>query len=164
VFVFGGVPPYTVSNTSPAFSLSTTFVPASGGSFIVTPTGACVDAPGAPILIRDASGRNTTVLAANVAGTATVPALVVAPTKVTLTSCNSTATVVVAGGTGNYSGNTLNSGVFMFLSSNNFFTVIRQAGSPSPGPSGTVVPMAVTDGVTSVEVDVTLTGAGAGPC
>jgi hypothetical protein len=164
-FVFGGAPPYTVSNTTTAFALSTTFVPASGGSFFVTPNGTCVAEPGVPIIVRDASGRTTTVLAANIPGTAAVPPLVVAPTAVTLTSCTSQATVTVAGGTGNYSSNTLSGGVFMFPSNaGNVFAIQRLTGSPSPGPSGTQVEMAISDGVSAQTVTVTLTGAGAGPC
>ncbi len=164
-FVFGGTPPYTVSNTSTAFALSTSFVGTSGGSFFVTPNGTCVATPGVPIVIRDASGRTTTVLAANIPGTATVPALVVAPTAVTLASCTSVASVTVAGGTGSYTSNTVSSGVFMFPSNQgNVFAIQRLGGTPSPGPSGTTVAMAITDGVSTQTVTVTLTGAGAGPC
>ncbi len=164
-FVFGGAPPYTVSNTSTAFALSTTFVAASGGSFFLTPTGTCVATPGLPIIVRDASGRTTTVLAANIPGTATAPALVVAPTAVTLGSCTSVASVTVAGGTGSYSSNTVSSGVFMYPSNQgNVFSIQRLGGTPSPGPSGTIVDMAITDGISTQTVRVTLTGAGAGPC
>jgi hypothetical protein len=164
IVVFGGSPPYTVSSTSSGFSLSSTIIGASGGNVLVTPNGTCVATPGAPIVIRDSAGRTTTVLASSVVGTAAVPTLVVGPTKVTLTTCNQVATVVAAGGTGNYIGNSLSGGVIMLLTSNNLFSIQRLPGTPSPGASGIVIPMTVTDGVTSVQVDVTLTGLAAGPC
>src|SRR4029079_12217500 len=60
VFVFGGTPPYTISNTSSsAFSISPTVLNASGQSFTVTPTGVCVTE--LPVPVRDASGRVVTV-------------------------------------------------------------------------------------------------------
>src|SRR5476649_1074015 len=59
VFVFGGVPPYTVSNTSP-FNVSPTFISSSGGFYSVTPNGPCVAAPGAPIVVTDSAGHTAT--------------------------------------------------------------------------------------------------------
>lgn len=58
VFVFGGQPPYKLSNTVPdAITLSTTRVSDSGGSFTFVLNGACMD--NMPIVIEDDMGRLT---------------------------------------------------------------------------------------------------------
>src|SRR5436190_5264322 len=102
VFVFGGTPPYTISNTAPgAFDLNTSFVASSGGSFRITPKGACVD--GATFIVTDQTGRTVTVTASNKLGT-TVPvaAFFVTPTSVSLGTCTDTANVIAGGGSGTY--------------------------------------------------------------
>ncbi|HEY6720758.1 MAG TPA: hypothetical protein VI363_03885, partial [Burkholderiales bacterium] len=95
VFVFGGVPPYTVSNTSSAFFVTPNFISSSGGSYTITPNGTCVTT--FPIIVTDSSGHTATTTVSNVAGTQAPPALSVAPTSVTLSSCSGAASVTVAG-------------------------------------------------------------------
>ena len=160
-FIFGGMPPYTISNTSSAFFASRDFVAASGGSFVVTPNGTCVATPGAPIVVRDASGRTTTALAANIAGTAPVPALVVAPQSVSLASCAAVATVQAAGGSGHYVA-VSGSGIVLVTSGGaGIFGIQRVPNSPATlGP----VNVGITDGSSSATVTVNLTGQGAGAC
>jgi hypothetical protein len=161
VVVFGGVPPYTVSNTSPFF-VSTSFIPSSGGSYAVTPNGPCVAAPGAPIVVTDSAGHTATTTVANIPGTTAPPVLTASPSKITLSSCTGSASVTVAGGaprggylvsfgsnaiTGNVSGNTV--------------TILRA--NPSPATAGPVN-VGVSDGITTASVEVDLTGEGAGAC
>ena len=102
VFVYGGTPPYSVSTIGAPFLITREFVGFSGGSFAIQPRGVCVADPGAAITVQDASGRTTTVRAANVPGTRAVPALVIAPTVVAINQCRTTAAVSVGGGSGIY--------------------------------------------------------------
>jgi hypothetical protein len=96
VFIFGGLPPYNIGNGGTAFAVSQNSVSSSGGSFYVVANGTCAE--NVPIPIVDAAGRTTTVTVSNVLGVNAVPALVVSPDEVTLSDCNASATVTVAGG------------------------------------------------------------------
>ena len=164
VFVFGGTPPYTVSNPSPAaMTISPTFIPASGGSFMITPSGVCFNLA---VPITDSAGRTITVDVTNQPGTAPVPTptpLQVAPTTVTLSSCTQTTGVFVVGGTGSYQAQSNNPLVFATVS-NNLVTIRRAAGTTNSVPPVTSVTVGITDGTSHATVDVTLSGAGAGPC
>ena len=161
-FVFGGSPPYSIFSSSSAFFVSRDQVSFSGGSFIVTPNGQCVDEPGAPIIIRDASGRTVTATVINIRGTEAVPALVVAPDTVTLSSCASIATVTAIGGTGSYTANSGSGSVMVTPSPNRkTFSIQRKpatAGSTSP------VSVGISDGASTVNVTVELTGNALGAC
>lgn len=121
VFIFGGLPPYNIGNGGTAFSVSQNSVSSSGGSFYVVANGTCAE--NVPIPIVDAAGRTTTVTVSNVLGLNTVPALVVSPDTVTLSDCNASATVTVAGGIPNS------------------FTVSNTSGAiiASPNPSAGVI-------------------------
>ncbi len=99
VIVFGGRPPYSISNPGP-FGIFPTVVTASGGRFTVTATGQCTT--GSTIAIVDANGASVSVTATNSLGTVAVPPFVVAPSEVTFTGCGQQAGVALAGGTGNY--------------------------------------------------------------
>ena len=159
-YIFGGAPPYAVLSTTSAFFVSSDQISLSGGSFIVTPNGACVDEPGAPIVIRDASGRTVTVTVANIPGTAAGP-LVVGPNPVTLSSCASIASVTALGGTGNYVANS-GSGSVMVTGSSGTFSIQRV--NPSPAPSGSGTNVTISDGISTVVVTVNYTGSATGAC
>jgi hypothetical protein len=158
-YIFGGIAPYTVSSTSSAFIVTNTFVPSSGGSFKVYPTGQCAD--NAPIIVRDASGRTTTVTVSNVRGTDAVPPLVVSPDEVSLSSCSSVATVTAAGGTGHYTASSGSGSVVVSDVGNGSFSIRRNPSSPA---ETSPVNVGISDGVSSVNVTVNLTGPGAGQC
>ena len=162
IFVFGGTPPYTVSNTTNAFQTTRDTVSFSGGSFDVIPVGICVGAPGLPIVVRDSAGRTATSLVANVPGTQAAPAFTVAPTSITLTSCStsSTASVIATGGTGVYVGSTSSNSI-VFTHSGNTFTVSRAPNSAAPPSSATLT---ISDGQTLQSVTVNFTGDAAGAC
>ena len=154
VFIFGGLPPYTIGNAGSAFGISQNSVSASGGSFYVVPNGTCVD-PGLPIPIVDAAGRTTTVTVSNVRGELAIPALVVAPSSVTLSDCTSSATVSVAGGTGTF---TVSSGSGALLVSPNpsqrLITIQRASNTTATTP----LSVGVASGNTSATITVNLTG------
>lgn len=160
-YIFGGVPPYTANSTSSAFSLDTNFVSQSGGGFRVFPNGQCVDTPGAPIVIRDTSGRTVTVTVANIRGTEAIPPLTVAPDAVSLSSCSSRATIRASGGTGTYNASAGSGALLIERIDASTFIIRRQ---PSSAASTSPVNVGISDGVSSVNVTVNLTGNGAGTC
>lgn len=159
-FVFGGTPPYRVSNASSAFTVSRDFLSFSGDFFTVNARGACVGLPGLPIVITDATGRTVTVLVANVPGTRAVPPLVVAPASVSLSSCSSVATVTAAGGTGNYIATSGSGSVIVNQGSGNIFSIQRNSGPGTSSP----VNVGISDGRSVVNVIVNLTGTALGRC
>lgn len=158
ILVFGGAPPYTVASTSSAFSVNPTFVATSGASFRITPNGTCADSIQIPV--RDSAGHSVTVTASNKPGTTAVPALAVAPTGVSLSSCNSVAFVTVAGGSGNY---VASSGSGSVIASANGSTVSISRAPNSP-PTTSPVNVGISDGSSVVSVTVTLTGSALGTC
>ena len=159
-FIFGGVPPYTVASTSSALFLNRTNVSCSGCSFAVTPSGTCIPDPGTPIIVQDSAGHTASATVKNVPGTQSPPALVVGPTTVSLTSCNTVAAVTAAGGTGNYMAVSGNSAVQVFQSGNTFGIQRAQPTPATPGP----VTVSISDGSNTVDVTVDLVGQGAGAC
>lgn len=160
VSIYGGTPPYSVATIGAPFNISTQVVPASGGSFSVSPRGVCVAAPGLPITISDATGRTTTVTASNVLGSLSVPALVVAPTAVTLNACNSVALVSVAGGVGIYTVSSGNTAVTARLSGSNTIVIGRNPNTVPPAS----VSVGVSSGNAVANVDVSITGGALSRC
>lgn len=160
VTVFGGTPPYIIAGVGAAFLLSRESLSARGESFTIFPRGVCVAAPGAPITIRDAAGRTTAVQVANVIGTNSIPALVVAPTAVTLSACNSVASVSVAGGTGLYIVNSGNNAVFARLAGSSTIVIGRNPGVVPPASTA----VGVSSGNAVATIAVTLTGGALTTC
>jgi hypothetical protein len=81
-FIFGGSPPYTISNTFPQFlSVVPTVVNSSGAGFNATTLGGCVSP--AVIGITDSAGHTTTVTINNNLGTVP-PATVVTPIPIVI--------------------------------------------------------------------------------
>ena len=158
VFVFGGVPPYTILNTSSGLNVSPGFLNASGEGFTVTPNGTCLT--GVPIIVRDSSGHTATTTVNNNPGTQALPAFSVAPTSVTLTTCDGSASVTAAGGTGTYFASSGSDAVTATVSGST--VTIRRAATGSPGTA--TVNVGVSDGTTTQSVTVNLSGAAAGAC
>jgi hypothetical protein len=165
-YIFGGVPPYSISNTSPSsLDIDRTVVPVSGGFFrVTTRANVCFLTL---IIVNDAVGQRTIVSVEAIEGTAAAPVtpapsdLSVAPTSVTLDSCDAVASVSVAGGTGSYQAVSSHSSVMVSPASSTIFRIQRVRGSLSAPPS---VSISITDGRQSTSVTVTLTPAGTGPC
>ena len=112
-FIFGGQPPYTITNPFPqALTLQQSFVTQSGGGFTVITRGACVTP--ATLTISDAAGHTQTVTLNNNLGTIpppsnTTPAAInITPSENSipvLTCSASTALVATGGGTQTTTGN-----------------------------------------------------------
>ena len=158
VIVFGGLPPYQISQPT-AFVVSPIVIDRNGGRFTVTATGQCTTAT--QIAVVDSVGRTVTVTASNQLSDATPPsALSVSPTLVSLGSCNDSATVALIGGSGTYFAASGNSGVN--ASASGATGVIRRVDGPAPNT--TSVQVAFSDGSTSRTVTVELNGEAAGAC
>jgi hypothetical protein len=169
-FVYGGTPPYTISNSSQGFGVAPGIVAANGGSFTVAATGGPCSTEGtsATILVTDSTGRVRSVLITNKPTTDALPPLVVAPDTVTLASCTTNASFSVAGGTGSYLMPSAGSDLIEVTPViGGIATVRRRAGTPTAltgSATSLDVSVGVTDGLTTDTVTVTLTGAGAGAC
>jgi hypothetical protein len=165
VIVFGGRPPYQISQPGP-FSINPIVVATSGGRFTVTATGQC--SSGSQIAVVDANGATVTVTASNALSDAVVPtpptptAFSVTPDTVTLSSCTDVASVILVGGTGNYFAASGNSAVSATV--NGTQGVIRRTQNATTGPVTSPVSVAFSDGQTARQVTVNLTGTGAGIC
>jgi hypothetical protein len=155
-FVFGGVPPYTVSNSFPQFvTVSPTFIQNAGGRFTATTSSGCLD--NGSITVRDAAGHTATVTVSNVRGSDSVPPLAVAPTEVTLTDCGSSAFANIVGGRGQgfYSASSGNPAVQAFVDGG-LVTISRAPGTAFFGD----VPVGITDGQSTVTLTVHIKGPG----
>lgn len=166
VIVFGGKPPYQVSQPG-TFTVTPSFLNSSGSAFTVTATGQCTD--GTPIAVVDANGGTATVTASNKVGdpAATTPDIKVSPTTVALSNCADVATVAVTGGTGGpyfvASGSKLLT-VRMSTTNVHLGTIQRTAASDATNTSSPIL-VAFSDGKTSANVSVTLGPGGAqGTC
>lgn len=164
VLVFGGRPPYTVSQST-AFAVFPTIVTSNPGRITVTSTGQCSD--GSQIVILDAAGASATVTATNKVSSVTTSTFDVAPDNVTLTACNQSATVALAGGTGTYftaTGSNLLDTRLAYAPSGAGVVgyITRMSGTNATGI--TSVSAAFSDGQTTKSVTVKLSGAAAALC
>jgi hypothetical protein len=164
VIVFGGKPPYSISNPG-AFTVDPIVVTSNPGRFTVTATGQC--SAGSSIAIVDANGATVSVTATNKLSDvqpAPTPAFTVVPTAVTLASCSDFASVALTGGTGNYFGagtESIQAFVTQDANGNTIGQISRTPDTPSTGSSGPGTgPFNVvfSDGQSSKTVAVTLSG------
>jgi hypothetical protein len=165
VYIFGGVPPYTISNTQPSSVIvERNTVSASGGFFrIRTVPNLCFTST---IIVSDAVGQRSLVEVEAIEGT-TAPVgtgnLVVAPEIVTLDSCQVTASVTVAGGQGSstYRPPVSSSSNVTATLSGNIITIRR---TPGTGATTSPVRVSISDGRSTATVTVELAGPGALGC
>jgi hypothetical protein len=166
VIVFGGLPPYQL--TQPAgFTINPTSISESGGSFTITTTGACsqtqvsgstVTPIGSPIAIVDAAGNTKTVTVFNTPAPATPTGntpFTVSPNNVTLDSCSVVANVALVGGSGTYlfaAPSTLTITI-----STNTASIQRNPGSTAATLTSPIN-ISFSDGATAQTVAVSLTG------
>ena len=168
VIVFGGRPPYSISNPG-TFNVNPLIVGSSGGRFSVTANGQCTS--GSRIAVVDANGASATITATNSLGAdhAGTP-FVVSPTTVTLNACSQLATVALAGGQGSSNNfGASGSNVVFAQAAGNFGFIRRQGGTdastlPVDANGVSTVQVSFSDGKTVVPVTVQLVGAGRGPC
>jgi hypothetical protein len=161
VIVFGGHPPYVVSQPA-TFGITPSVVSSNPGKFTVAATGQCAAAT--PIGIVDAVGDSTSITASNTLSTATPPvqpAFTATPNAVTLTGCSDVATVLLLGGSGRYLAVSGNNSVYARINSTSPDRgfIGRQGGSPAAPNSVQVI---FSDGVTAQPVTVTVNATG--PC
>ena len=159
VIIFGGLPPYSVSQPA-GFIVSPTIVTSNPGRFTVTATGTC--SGGSAIGIVDTTGASTTVTVTNTLSTTPAPTqatFTVSPTSVTLATCPDVASVAISGGTGQYFATSSSSSVFATVTPNSTGgatgTIRRASGRMNGSATPTV---AFSDGQSSKPVTVTLTG------
>lgn len=170
VIVVGGRPPYQVSQPS-GFVVSPQVLTSSGGRVTITATGQCTNAglltdPGVPMSLIDSNGASASVTIFNHPAPVTpqTTAFAVAPSAVTLNSCAAIATIALVGGSGSYFAASGNNAVNAQVAGN-LGSIQRAAGTNGAGLS--TVTVSFSDGQTTKDVSVTLTGAptGAqGPC
>ena len=182
-FIYGGQPPYTVSNSFPQAALiSPTVVQNSGGGFTVTTQGVCVDP--VTFIITDSAGHSVTVTLSNVLGTTAPPTttspnpIVVTPSSIPTLGCGvSTNVVATGGGTVSTTGNTQTvtpaTSFFVSVSRPDLLsavpsnpdagapiTLLRLGGTPVQGAGGPVnVSLLISDGGQTKTVNVPVTGA-----
>ncbi|MDX2218920.1 MAG: hypothetical protein SF172_07855 [Burkholderiales bacterium] len=171
-YIFGGTPPYTVSNTSPLFAqISPTIVAASGGGVNVTVTGSVCSTGtgGTQFAVTDAAGLTTTFSVSNTVGTAAPPgppisAPILVPPSVTLACGQSTQIAVVLTGTLSYA--VSHPGLITVPPpAGNVLTVTRSSPSTSAvGAAGlAAVTLNVSDGTRVTTGTITLNPPGACP-
>jgi hypothetical protein len=158
IFIFGGAPPYTISNSAPAaFLTNTNTVNFSGGSFRVTTTGIC--ASNVTFAVTDAAGRTSTVTLSNQLGSNAPPPapLGVFPGSLTLTSCSARASAVIVGGKSTSYVAASENSIVLATVTGSILTVSRAPGTFPPS-SAITVNVNVSDGTSVFTVPVTLTG------
>jgi hypothetical protein len=166
VIVFGGRPPYSISQPG-SFQVAPTLVTNNPGRFTVTAIGQC--SAGSQIAVVDGNGATVTVTASNVlsavqpAPTPTVPTFTVSPGSVTLASCGDVANVAITGGSGSYFAASGNSQVTAIVTGNaGVIRRLRNSVPPGPQTAPASVDVAFSDGITSRIVNVTVTGPAGG--
>jgi hypothetical protein len=159
VIVFGGRPPYSISQPG-NFLISPVTLSNSGSRFSITAIGQC--SAGSPIAVVDTNGNTVTVTATNtVADIGTnPPVLVVAPSTITLDACNAAANVTLAGGLGTYYAAS-GADTLAVAVSGNAATISRRGGTVA---TTTPVSVGFSDGQTAASVTVNLGGTALGPC
>lgn len=163
VIVFGGRPPYLISQPG-SFQVSPTTVTQSGGRFTIEATGQCT--AGSQIAVVDSNGATVSVSASNTlsdvpAPTAPTPtAFSVSPTFVSLGSCNDVANVLLIGGSGTYVAASGNAAVI--ATTNGTTGSVRRRDGAAPGTGFVIVTF--SDGKDTREVSVDLNGEASGAC
>ena len=166
VIIFGGLPPYSVSQPA-GFTISPTLVTSNPGRFTVTANGTCSN--GSAIGIVDGTGASTAVTVTNtLSQTPAVvqPPFTVAPDTVTLGTCTQTATVTMAGGTGNYYGASGSDLITVTFIAPQTAQIQRRTGTTAPVSSTAPVTVnaGFSDGQSTTSIKVNLVGGAQGPC
>ena len=153
VAVFGGTPPYTIVGSSTAFSVTPTFIAASGGKFTVSflSTARCVE--NLPVAVTDASGRTLTVSVTNQLGT-TAPAITLSPTQITGLGCGQSASMVIIGGTEPFSASSSDGLLLVIPPAVRTVTMNAITSGAFPTYGVRTATVTVTDGATSASAPV----------
>jgi hypothetical protein len=165
VIVFGGRPPYLISQPG-SFEVSPTIVTQNGGRFTVKAIGQCT--AGSQIAVVDSNGATVSVAASNALSAVIATPVVtpsttdftLSPSSVALGSCSDVANVLLIGGSGTYIAASGSSSVIASVSGGT--GTIRRQDGPAPGSS--IVAVAFSDGKTTRQVNVSLSGGALGAC
>jgi len=158
VFIFDGVPPFTVFNSDTRITVTPTSSNQNPPRFTVsvnTPVPPCLTA--VPVTFTDGTGAHVTVTVTTSLGTSPPPPpLSVAPTSITLNTCGASGSASVAGGNGNTFSVTSSTSRIQAFVSGNTITITRIATGDPVG--GIVTPQAVgvTDGASTATITVNL--------
>lgn len=162
VIVFGGRPPYSISQPG-SFQVSPTLVTSNPGRFTVTAIGFC--SAGSQIAVVDTNGATVTVTASNTISSVPAPpaptpvTFTVSPSSVTLTNCDDVANVAITGGSGSYFAASGNSQVTASVPGNTgVIRRLKNATPPGPRTAPASVDVTFSDGITSRVVNVSVTG------
>ena len=152
ILVFDGTPPYSAVSADPNVVVLPVSPNAQPGVFQLSAINPGVCLSKATVTFTDSVGRRATLTVDTAVGKGTPPALVVAPTTVTVT-CGQTANVSVAGGLGSLTVNSTHPRIVAFLAGGSIgITRVNGDGATVYPTTGTV---SVTDGATVATVDVT---------
>ncbi len=170
-YIFGGLPPYTVLNSSPDFAtIAPTTVLTSGAAVTVITTGRVCSSTGVPFIVRDANGRTNTFTVSNSIGPSTGPsigtALGVQPPSITPANlgpvdCGASASAFVvqdnsSGAALTLTATSLEPNRLSALLANGLLTVTRA--SNGVGGAASIL-VRVSNGVSFTDVSVSLSGA-----
>ncbi len=158
VFIFDGVPPFTVFNSDPRVVVTPSTSNSNPPRFTImvgSPTAPCLT--NVPVTFRDNTGAHVTITVTTGLGTSP-PAqpVTVAPTVIQLNTCGASGSASVAGGIGSpFSAASSTSRITAFVSGNTVTITRLAAGDPA---GGIVTPQAVgvTDGATTATITVNL--------
>lgn len=164
IIVFGGQPPYTVSQP-PDFQVTPALLTTNPGRVLVTSTGNC--STGEPLAIVDSLGAGVVLNVSNLKAPAVVtpplPAFSVGPATVSLNSCTDSANVALIGGTGRYFAASGNSAVIAEVTGSNIGLIFR-AKVTAGTTVATPVSVVFSDGASTQPVTVTLNAGATGDC
>ncbi|MEO8305227.1 MAG: hypothetical protein ABI724_14000 [Betaproteobacteria bacterium] len=144
-YIYGGQPPYTISNVFPQFlQLVQNTVPVSGGGFTVVTLGGCIDK--GLFIITDSAGHSVTVDLTNKLGTLAPPTftaanpIAITPTPIPTLTCGASTNVVATGGgtTTTTGGQTTFTPATSFFVSTSRPSDILTATPPAPAAGATI--------------------------
>jgi hypothetical protein len=155
VIVFGGRPPYQISQPS-GFLVRPTLLLSSGDRFNVTAAGFCTGTTGQSISVVDSAGSSTIVTAKNVVGTQNTTQFVVTPSTATFTTCGDTATFALIGGSGTYIAASQSPLISASVPAGTTVGSVKRVAGNGGGTPSTVT-VVFSDGRTAVNIPIVLT-------
>lgn len=153
VFLFGGVPPYTiVASTGVGFSPSV--VTTAGGRLTISVSQSAPPCQtGLVVTIRDSRGAVSAIPITLNVGSGTLPPVTVSPTSISGLGCGESRSVTMIGGAASLSIASLHSQVTA-TQSGSTLTMTRRATDSAPGPHPTDGAVTITDGATITTVAI----------
>ena len=158
ILVFGGVPPYVVSQPA-SFNVNPSVLTLNPGRVTVSPIACGTDQS---VAILDSAGQSVTVKLNNAPGTGTptTPQFALTPSTITLAGCGDVALIALSGGSGKY---IASSGALAVSATvnGNIGQIRRVSGFNQAPPQ---VQVYFSDGALALPVTVNLSAQARGPC